>query len=164
MDWDVDTGVIVLSERVAPMLGLQQGVSTITLEDLQNTLHPDDRAVMLAGIDECLSQGVEYDQEHRVLWSDGSERWLHMRGDVIRDTQGDARQMLGMVEDITRRKRIESELSVNNSVLKQTIIQLNETKEEYLQSESRLRSILDIAPEAIIVLMKVSMLWSSIKG
>ena len=65
---------------------------------------------MATAVMRCVEQGEDYDIEHRVIWPDGSEHWVQERGDVVRDENGTALHMLGVVQDITQRKQMESQL------------------------------------------------------
>ena len=51
----------------------------------------------------CVEHDVPYDIEHRVVWPDGTVRWLQERGGVKRDANGKPLQMLGVVQDIDDR-------------------------------------------------------------
>jgi len=151
LEWDIDTGSIDFSESIAPILGYEQGRRATTLDELISLIHSEERERVEQALNFCVEQGIQFDEEFRISQPDGDDRWLHLRGDIVREDQGHERQMLGMVQDITRRKQGELELSTSNTVLNQTIEQLFEAQEQVSQSETRLKSILDIAPEAIIV-------------
>lgn len=55
----------------------------------------------------CVEQGTEYDIEHRVVWPDGTIRWVQERGDVTRDHDGNPIRMLGVIIDVHDRKMAE---------------------------------------------------------
>jgi PAS domain S-box-containing protein len=50
------------------------------------------------------------EEEFRMLRSDGSMRWLRGRSFPIHDARGSVSRIVGLTEDITERKRMESEL------------------------------------------------------
>jgi PAS domain S-box-containing protein len=58
-------------------------------------------------VNACVEQGKDYKIEHRIVWPDGTVRWVSETGDVVRDQAGRAIRMLGVVQDITERKRAE---------------------------------------------------------
>ena len=84
-----------------------------------NNIHPDDRLEVEQAIQACIDGQTEYDIEHRVVWPDGSEHWLHERGNVIRDTDGKPQRMLGIVQDISARKKTDQALQEKIAELEQ---------------------------------------------
>jgi signal transduction histidine kinase len=64
-----------------------------------------------------LEAGTDYAIEHRIIWPDGTIRWISETGDVIRDEGGKAIRMLGIVRDITDRKERESQQHLVEMVL-----------------------------------------------
>ncbi len=72
-------------------------------------VHPDDRPrVRLAAITKQVTG--EYDEEYRIIRPDGSLRWIHDRAYPVRDDQGTVCRVVGVAEDITRRKQMEEDL------------------------------------------------------
>jgi len=103
-DWDIVTGELHCSKQIAPLFGYPDGKLDTTYENFINAIHPDDRVKVQEAIKANIEQSVEYNIEHRVLWPDGSLRWLSERGSAVRDKEGKALNMLGVVQDITERK------------------------------------------------------------
>lgn len=68
-------------------------------------VHPDDRDRVCTAVQEEV-QG-EYDQEYRIVRSDGSMRWIRDRSFPIRDAQGRVYRLAGITQDITARKQME---------------------------------------------------------
>ena len=79
-------------------------------ESWRESLHPDDRAGVLAK-NALLGQGsAEYDVEYRIVRPDGSIRWIHDRGFAVRDADGEVYRVAGLAEDVTVRKQTEAAL------------------------------------------------------
>lgn len=72
-------------------------------------IHPEDRDRVQAKFFQTVLQG-QYDEEFRILRPDGSVRWVRDRGFPIKNKQGETHRAAGVVEDITERKQVESEL------------------------------------------------------
>ena len=109
-DWNVETGDLYWSERIGPLFGHPEGTLETTYENFIAAVHPDDRQKVIGAASACVELGAEYNIEHRVVWPDGSIRWLLERGDVVRDAAGNPLHMLGVVQDITERKQTEMAL------------------------------------------------------
>ena len=109
-DWHIDTGQLYWSDRIAPLLGYAAGTLDTTYENFLKAVHPDDREMLQAAIEKCVKNVHEYNVEHRVVWPDGTVRWVHEQGDAIRNADGVAVRMLGIIQDITDIKQREIEL------------------------------------------------------
>ena len=73
-------------------------------------LHEDDRARVLAATDAALTAGVAVDYEYRVHTKDGSVRWIHDRGDFVRDASGAPVAWQGIMLDVTAQRLAEDAL------------------------------------------------------
>ncbi|MES9957259.1 MAG: transporter substrate-binding domain-containing protein [Sedimenticola sp.] len=109
-DWDIGTGDLHWSSQISPMFGYSEDIIESSYEAFMNAVHPDDRDRLQEAVDACVEQGREYEIEHRVVWPDGTVRWLLERGDVVRGDDGKPQHMLGVVQDITQRKLAQEEL------------------------------------------------------
>ncbi len=118
-DWDIRTGQLYWSERIEPMFGLAAGKFGGTYADFLDYVHPEDRQGIQEAVAHTLEEGADYAVEHRVVWPDGTVHWFSEVGDVIRDAQGTAVRMLGVVQDITDRKEAEQALAYKAQELEQ---------------------------------------------
>ena len=73
------------------------------------SIHPDDLARVLAGL-AVQNQGLPFDHEYRIVWPDGSVRWIWDRGFPIVEADGSVTRYAGLAEDITERKQAEESL------------------------------------------------------
>jgi PAS domain S-box-containing protein len=71
-----------------------------------DVLHPDDVPAAESAIRTALEGGGNFDTEFRVIWPDGTVRWIASRGRAVRDPGG-ATRMLGVNVDISERRRSE---------------------------------------------------------
>ena len=72
-------------------------------------VHPDDRGYVADRFARALEHDEEWEVESRVVWPDGSIRWLATRGTVFRDADGTPNRVLGIVTDVTARKQADAE-------------------------------------------------------
>ena len=109
-DWDILTGTLSWSDTIEAIFGFPQGEFAGTYKAFLDCVHPEDRPHVVEAVDACLKQDRRYDIEHRIIWPDGSVRWVSETGDVIRDKDRRPVRMLGVVKDITHRQAIREEL------------------------------------------------------
>ncbi len=109
-EWNTITNRMEWTEQCKALFGLP--VETVMSYDLfLSKVHPDDRERVSQEVQRSLKDHYLYESEYRVIWPDGSIHWLTSRGRASYDEQGDALGMLGIVHDITERKRLERILS-----------------------------------------------------
>ncbi len=118
-DWDIGSGALYWSEQVAALFGLPAGERQTRYPTFVNALHPDDREAVLDAIKASVKHDVPFEIEHRALLPDGSTRWLLERGAVLRDADGKAINMLGVVQNIDKRKRAELALADSEKRLRE---------------------------------------------
>lgn len=106
-EWNIATGDLFWTERIAPLFGYPTGELETSYENFLGAIHPEDRQLVMDAVDAAVNRGAPYDIEHRVVWPDGTVRWLSERGAVVRDAEGEALTMLGVVQDIHDRKMAE---------------------------------------------------------
>lgn len=109
-DWDIRSGELHWSNQIEPMFGFGPGEFDATYETFLACVHPQDRQRLTDAVNACLEEGKGYAVEHRIIWPDGTVRWVAEAGDVIRDESGKAIRMLGIVRDITKHKQAEEAL------------------------------------------------------
>ncbi len=76
---------------------------------LAGRTHPDDLRKWAASLADVRA-GRDYDDEIRILRSDGQLRWLRVRRSPVRDEHGEIFRAAGTTEDITDRKSAEAAL------------------------------------------------------
>ncbi len=125
-DWDIRTGQLFWSEQIEPMFGFGPGQFGATYEAFLACVHPEDRQRVMDAVDASVERDADYAIEHRIVWPDGTVRWVSETGDVIRDTRGTAIRMLGVVQDVTDRRRAERALRESETKYRQLIESLQE--------------------------------------
>ncbi|MEW6157238.1 MAG: PAS domain S-box protein [Verrucomicrobiota bacterium] len=76
-------------------------------------IHPEDRPRIVEALPRQ-ARG-EYNEEYRIVWPDGSWRWISDRAFPIRDVSGKVYRIAGVAQDITERKQAEEELRANEA-------------------------------------------------
>ncbi|MGQ7959931.1 phosphodiesterase DibA [Pseudomonas sp. SP16.1] len=108
-DWDFASQRAFFSENYAALLGLRPDALGDSREAWAERLHPDDRERALLALDVEMA-GARYENVYRMRHADGSYRWLHSRGRLLRDEAGQPQRFIGIASDITQRRADEDSL------------------------------------------------------
>jgi PAS domain S-box-containing protein len=108
--WDAATDIVTFSERAAEIFAIPPG-PYMTWTQMQNVLHEEDRERARLQVQQAIAQGSDYDIEYRIIHPDATERWVAARGRTQYNSSRQVLGMLGVVQDITHRKRAETALS-----------------------------------------------------
>jgi PAS domain S-box-containing protein len=137
--WEIDirTGLLKGSDRAAEILGETPAGFGSDVGGFVQRMHPEDRARYDATRAERLSGRVaNFVTEYRVRHRDGRWVWVVNRGKAIdHDEQGRPRRLVGLLQDISPQKAIETALA---------------------RSEAQLRSVIDAVPLGIVVVDALS--------
>jgi PAS domain S-box-containing protein len=98
---------------------------------LDDLMHPADGPSIRSQIDEALAGRRAWDVTYRLRTRSGEERWVHEQGRGVDAGSGEPEAIEGFVTDITQEKHVQEDLR---------------------QSERRLRTIIEHAPEAMLIL------------
>ena len=109
LDWDLATDQIYWSDEMLQIMGMAPGANRQTLASTVARVHPDDRAASEASVRRAVEGLAPHSLDHRVLHEDGTVRWVHAEGELIRDDAGVPVRFLGTQVDISQRKREEAE-------------------------------------------------------
>jgi len=109
-EWHADTDVIVRSEESTRILGIDESLDR-TREQALGRVHPDDRERLLAAMAALTPEKPYLQVSYRILRPDNTEIWVERNSRAHFDGQGRLVRVVGMVVDITERKRAEEALS-----------------------------------------------------
>jgi PAS domain S-box-containing protein len=110
-DWDVASDTIIRSEEAMSIPGLTDEPVRLNKQQLLDRVHPEDRATFSDSIAKLTPTEPNTQIRFRLLSADGTEVWLERSGRAYFDEQGRMVRMIGMVADITERKRAEEALA-----------------------------------------------------
>ncbi|MRR08450.1 MAG: PAS domain S-box protein, partial [Deltaproteobacteria bacterium] len=100
------------SDQVYSILGLSPQEVDASYEVFLDRVHPDDRTAVDEAYRGSLREGRDtYEIEHRVVRkTDGAVRIVHEKCEHIKDASGKTVRSVGMIHDITERKKVEEKL------------------------------------------------------
>ena len=102
-DWEVSNNNLTWDDQMYALYGVKKEEFTGAYDAWVNGLHPDDREFCQDETRLALIGEKDYNTEFRVVWPDGTVRYIGAKGDVFRNDQGDPVRMIGVNFDITTR-------------------------------------------------------------
>jgi PAS domain S-box-containing protein len=124
--WRVNSGELDWSDETYSILGFTRETN-LTLDLVFDRIHPDDRERLRLLRDLATKDGMDLDDEHRLLMPDGSVKYVHVVAHAGFDSPGN-REYIGVVTDITERKRAEKERQALSRDLRESNARLEEAQ------------------------------------
>ncbi len=141
-DYDVKTGGIVWNGAMTECTGLsEEEYADLDVQAWAGRIHPEDREVAIRLLDAAERAVSEYDVEYRFRRKDGSYVQVEDHGVFLPGPDGTSARMLGIMKDVSERRRTEQELSARarelSTIHRVSQITLNATSlDEAFQSVS----------------------------
>ncbi|MBW7472848.1 PAS domain-containing protein [Marinobacter sp. F4218] len=110
-EWNLETDELLWTDIIPALFGQPEDNVETSYDNFMSAIHPEDREKVESGVTAAIERNKPYRVEHRVVWPDGTVRWLRETGAVNRSEDGTPRQMLGVVEDITAAHEAEVQLA-----------------------------------------------------
>lgn len=129
-DWHIASGEVIWNDEHYLMFGYDHGTIIPSYDAWRDRVHPEDVAAIEAQLRKDAEQGGEHAAEYRILWPNGTVRWMESRCCHEHDPKGKPARSYGVITDITERKQAEEALK---------------------KSEAKFRSYLERSPLAVFV-------------
>ncbi|MCW3794750.1 PAS domain S-box protein [Paenibacillus sp. LS1] len=108
-EWDMVKDHITVSDQIFEIFELERTCKPYRVSDVFDAMDSADLAYLQKHVTR-VKQGEALDFEYKHISSDGSEKYLHLRGLITLDEHRQPIQLNGTLQDITERKRIEFKL------------------------------------------------------
>jgi PAS domain S-box-containing protein len=109
--WDLKTDRVSWSDQLYRIYGMEPGEFSANYSGFLEHVHPDDREEVEKVVKQTVQDQGAYELYHRIIQHNTqSIRYIHARGRVIVDANGQSIRMIGTSQDITEQKQIEAEL------------------------------------------------------
>jgi PAS domain S-box-containing protein len=98
------------SRELYHIFGFDPDHDTVSREDARQRIHPADLARLDAVTEKAMAERCDFRMNHRLVLPDGSTKYVQTLGHPVLDSAGDLVAFVGVVMDVTRRKRAERAL------------------------------------------------------
>lgn len=116
-EWDTWTNRIRYAENAQTIARGDDLDPYSTVDSLIANVHPDDRAALTEATRRTLQENRPFECEYRVLMLDGCYHWILGQGAIVITERGKPVRILGVSQNITRRKTAEMELRARSRQL-----------------------------------------------
>ncbi|CAK0753617.1 histidine kinase [uncultured Gammaproteobacteria bacterium] len=121
-DHDLRTSEYWWSEEFPPMLGYDPDELPVSSRTWESLVHPDDiERVVAESMRHVTSDADSFQYVYRLRRKDGEWMWVENKATAIRDADGIAVRLTGIVADITERRRMELDLAHERAILQATL-------------------------------------------
>lgn len=109
--WDLPSDRFTVDEQFANAFGLDPtlGREGLTLAQVIDTVHPDDKPGLQNAIEEAISRGGPYHHQYRVQRRDGNYYWIEANGRVDHAPDGTPLYFPGVLIDVEERRAVARE-------------------------------------------------------
>ena len=108
---------IYLSDGLYKLLDEEPGNVDPTEEWLNSRTHPEDVEKVRQILENAVAKKEQYTYTRRIYHKDGKIRILEAQGNVITDVEGNPVKVIGLVQDVTDRKKAEEEIGKSRALL-----------------------------------------------
>ncbi|MFH1138481.1 MAG: PAS domain S-box protein [Pseudomonadota bacterium] len=129
-EWERSSNRLTWTDEVFAIFGRDPETFATSWKSFLECVHPDDRPILGEGLKLLAPRNKELNFEHRIVWPDGTVRFVEEAAAVEMDETGTVLRIMGCIQDITRRKKAE-----------QVVI----------ESEIKYRTLIDNAADAIFI-------------
>ena len=100
-DWNLETKKYSWSDEMYKIFNLKPQQFPPRTGTFLSRVHPDDTQKVVRALGKALVGEQSYNIDHRIVWPDGSVRFVHGEAAVTFDKAGRPIHMMGIVQDIT---------------------------------------------------------------
>jgi PAS domain S-box-containing protein len=122
-DWELDLvdHSAHRSLRHDQIFGYETLLPQWTFEMFLEHVVPEDRAIVEQGFQQAIESKGTWNVQCRIIRRGGEQRWILAAGQISLDADGKPRRMVGVVQDITRRKQYEVSILHDNEELEKRV-------------------------------------------
>jgi PAS domain S-box-containing protein len=103
---DLKTDIVESSGEMGEILGVK--IVPMTMEEVSRIIYTSEERERMQRISqEAIEKGGSYKTDVRMVRPDGKEIYCHLEAEVVKDKQGRPVKVVGILQDITERKKTE---------------------------------------------------------
>lgn len=116
-EYYLPTNELHWSDEMYHILGFPPN-TPINLAQVDRVFPPEELERFQQAVTAATNEDAPYSMDYKIVRLDGSVRYIHDEGEVVRDEHGQATRMFGTTQDITERKLAEDALRQSEAALR----------------------------------------------
>lgn len=129
LDWNFITNEMILSQQANSIFGIKED-QIIPATFMREVIHPEDMILVHQRLELAKDGSKDFNLDHRIVWPDGSIRWVNTRAELGRDETGIPIRLFGTILDVTEQKKAELQIKNYNEQLHLLTTHLQNIREE----------------------------------
>ncbi len=134
---DIASNEVVWTEELYKMYGFDPSFPPPPYTEHQKLFTPESWELLSSSLANTRETGIPYELELKTLRIDGSNGWMWVRGEAVKDNENKIIGLWGAAQDITERKRVERALEMGGMSwwewdMEQNIVKTGEAKHAML--------------------------------
>ena len=118
-DWDLISNSVGWNDGIKTIFGYSNSEMKTDISWWREYIHPEDRERVVTKISRHLEAGLKtWKDEYRFRCVNGSYKYVFDRGFILFDNQGRPTRLIGAMQDLTDRRKLEQQLT-NEKISKQ---------------------------------------------
>ena len=109
----------------------------------------EDKELIKIRVQKCIQDKQPYEATHKIVFPDDRIKWVYGTGIPILNDKGEVVRIRGIAQDITEKKRIESEI-----LAKEKEVATIKEKEREQRSNAKFRNYIENSPDGVMVVNK----------
>ncbi len=111
---DIQSNQLFWSEEIYKILGLDKEKFKVDYDSFFNTIYPEDKEAFSRKRNLAIKGAMVLDYEFRVVKADGTIKWVHEKGKLVKNQAGQPVTFEGTIQDITESKLLKLSLQESN--------------------------------------------------
>jgi PAS domain S-box-containing protein len=140
---------LVWTNELYHIFEIEKNLCTSLFDNYLNYFTDEDKELLFSRINETIQSRQPYELTHKIFLPNNRIKWIYGTGIPVLNDKNEVIALRGIAQDITEKKRIESEI-----LGKEKEVEIIKEKEREQRSNAKFRNYLENAPDGVIVVTK----------
>nr|WP_315154549.1 PAS domain S-box protein [uncultured Flavobacterium sp.] len=148
-EFNIVTKELIWTNELYQIFEMEKSFSSSLFDNYLNYFDEEDKGLLFSRINECIQSKQPYELTHKILLPKNRIKWIYGTGIPVLNDKNEVIALKGIAQDITEKKRIESEI-----LAKEKEVEIIKDKEREHRSNAKFRNYVENAPDGVMVVSK----------